>query len=158
MIGKASDGTGRYFVISDIEVGNGDKTVKTKYKTFISDSQAAKMGIVRDPYENSLNYSVKINGRSSDLPIYGNKDMSIFVNIVDRNSSDLNDNNSYAQAVVYYLDENGNKTNRVDRITIPATNGLSPSDAYNKAKQVVKLASQQGLTHEQFIEELRNYK
>lgn len=157
MIGKASDGTGRWIVISDVTAGSGEKQITAKYKTYISDKNASKFGLEADPYE-AINYSVKINGRTSDIPVYGNKNLSVFLNVAAENTNNLNDNSAIAQIKVYYLDKNGQKTNIYDTIEIPATQGRTASESFKIAEGIIKQAATQGFNHEQFVEYLRNYK
>lgn len=155
-IGRTSDGTGRNFIINEITVGSGDKKQTVQYKTYIDDANAAKFGLNRDPYE-SINYAVSVNGRASDILIYGNKNLAIYADVVAY-SNDLNDNSTFVQAKVYDLDANGQKTSRYTTIKIPATEGRIASESFKLAEQAIKQAAKAGLTHEQFVEYLRNYK
>lgn len=157
MIGKTSDGTGRWMVISDVTVGTGEKQFTTKYRSYISDANASKFGLERDPYE-AINYSVKVNGRTGDIPIYGSKDLSIFVNVTRYGTTDINDDSSIAQIKVYKLDNNGQKTGKYSTIEIPNTQGRTPSESYVLAKEAVQKAAALGLKHEDFINYIKNYK
>jgi hypothetical protein len=157
MIGKASDGTGRWMILSDIVTGSGEKQKVARYKTYLSDENAEKFGLKSDPYE-AINYSVAVNGRTGDIPVYGSKDLATFINVTAYNTNDLNDKSSLAQVKVYYLDENGQKTGRYDTIKIPATEGRTPSESYQLAKKAIQEAGKLGLKNEDFIEYLRNFK
>lgn len=162
--GMYADGTGRFYITGEVTVGEGNKQRHFIYTTPIDDENAHRMGLERDPYE-SINYSVGILGRSGDIPVYANKNMAVTLNVVKKNANDINSNASFVQAKVFYLDAQGNKISdgrggfKYDLITIPNTEGETPSVAYTKAYQAIWMAGNnniKNLTTQEFIDYITN--
>lgn len=136
--GMKADGTGAYYVQAKVKDKDGNASTVT---VNISDDNARKIGLTRDPYAN-LNYSVSLNGRSGDLMVNGGN-LSGMINIV-KTSDDLNNYESYAQLKYFMLDETGNKikdangNDMAEPINIPATYGSNPSEAFQKAKKAIQ--------------------
>jgi hypothetical protein len=138
--GMKADGSGEYYVQAQVKDGDAFKTITIN----IPDSEAKKFKLNRDPHQN-LNYSVNLLGRSGDIPVSGGKNLATMVNVVKVQPNNLNDQSSYAQAIFFVLDADGRKIPANNDkgfeympVNIPATQGLTPSDAYQKAKQIVE--------------------
>ena len=161
--GMKADGSGSFYIQAYVKQGSGENATEELVDVPISVENAKKIGLNNDPY-NHLNYSVNLTGRSGDIPVYGNKNMSLTINIVKENPNSMNEYNSFAQAKYYYLDDNGQKIPdnsggyKHELIDIPATNGMTPSEAYARAKQAVQQAAQNKVSFEEFKNYLINYK
>jgi len=91
----------------------------------------------------------------------------MFVNIYKKNVRDINDYGSIAKAKVFTLDAEGNKIPdgkggyKHQLVNIPATDGVTPSEAFALAQQAVKDAitlTNGNITTTEFINYLINYK
>jgi hypothetical protein len=155
--GMAADGSGQFYITAKVVTGSGDSKSSSTIKIPVDDQNARKLGLQRDPYE-SINYSVRLTGRTGDIPVYSNKNLAVTVNVVGRNSKSANDDSSFAQAKFFFLDKNGNPTDKYQLVNIPATEGRTPSEAYALAKQAVLQAGRAGITFDQFKQYLYEFK
>lgn len=167
--GMLADGTGRFYLQSSVKLTTTDgKPVAATYQIPISDENARKIGIERDPYDN-INYSVNMVGSSGDIPVYGNKNLAVTVKVFKKNVNNINDPSAFAQAKVFYLDANGQKIKdpnkpgefKYDLVPIPNTDSGKASEAYLKAYEAVQQAAKnpiKDITTEDFINYIINYK
>ena len=127
--GRAADGSDSYTLTANVTNKKGEATPMT---VTLSGEQAKQIGFQTDPYS-ALNESVSLSGRSGDLIIRGGKDLVTKINVVKHND-DRNDQTSYVQILL----PTNNPKQPYQYVDLPNTDGSTPSEAYAKAKELVK--------------------
>lgn len=153
----SADGTGQFYLKAEITTGEGNNKESRTVKVPISDKNAARAGMTRDPYSD-LNYSVNISGKSGELPIYGGPNgLAASVKIYKKNPQDLNDYSSYAKVIYYHLDQNGQPIpGKFEEVNIPAAQGRTPSEAYALAETFIKKADANKISYQDLKQWLYN--